>query len=76
MVPIGLLLLLGLWTAGASGQDSCTCEVATNCVDPCPYMTGFIYCLQQFGDVCGGESQAVDAVNKRAASDRACRLPT
>ena len=57
MVPIGLLLLLGLWTTGSCGQDSCTCEVATNCVDPCPYMTSFLDCLQQFCDVCGGESQ-------------------
>jgi hypothetical protein len=56
MVPIGFLLLLGLWTTGSCGQDSCTCEVATNCGDPCPYMTGFVNCLQQFCDVCGGES--------------------
>ncbi len=57
MVPIGLLLLLGLWTAGSSGQDSCACKVVTNCVDPCPYTTSFLDCLQQFCDVCGGESQ-------------------
>jgi hypothetical protein len=38
-------------------QDSCTCEVGTNCGDPCPYVTSFLNCLQQFCDVCGGESQ-------------------
>ncbi len=46
-VLIGLLLLLGLWTTGSCGQDSCSCEVQTSCGEPCPYMTSFLDCLQQ-----------------------------